>query len=376
MPRNGQNNKKIVFVTGTDPTTVSGGIGFVMPAFLGGLDSVGFETRMIPTYKPDSFTGKWWPWMCGGVRLFASILRGKLSGKSMVVYSHPGAVLALFRESLLLGFCRVLGVPTLMHVHAPEVDSYSEKKVGRLFLRLVFWSAQQVCVMTPWWEQRLEEQLGKDAKVIPDPMPESLAGEAEKCLNKAKSSSNLEQSESLQICQILVVARLVEGKGIDKVIRSLPEMSNKVDLVIAGEGKQRRCLQSLVQELGLSDCVTFAGFVSGEEKYKLFKQSHIFCLPSRLDSFGMVFVEAMAYGLPVVALNYQSTPYVVPHDKAGILVDKDDPESLASALDHLAQDPELRAKLGKGGKQHVLEKFSQEVVGEKIRQVISDLIPK
>jgi glycosyltransferase involved in cell wall biosynthesis len=91
---------------------------------------------------------------------------------------------------------------------------------------------------------------------------------------------------------------------------------------------------------------------------RLMKRASIFLMPSSLESFGNVFAEAMACGLPVVAGNTTSTPEVVPHREAGILVDPQDVMQIASAVTELAESPELRQRMGAFSSDFAASKYS------------------
>ena len=102
----------------------------------------------------------------------------------------------------------------------------------------------------------------------------------------------------------------------------------------------------------------------------MLSQTDVFFLPSKLDSFGMGYLEAMSSGIPVVGLNFQAVPYVVGHDIAGVLCDDDDPETLAAAV-VLAY--EQKERLGQGGKVTVKQQFDPERLSNKLIKFIKAL---
>ncbi|PTB88304.1 hypothetical protein C9928_06600, partial [Pseudidiomarina aestuarii] len=116
------------------------------------------------------------------------------------------------------------------------------------------------------------------------------------------------------------------------------------------------------------DRITFLGWIYYEQKLELLKSCHIFCLPSRYDSFGMGYVEAMSAGMPVVALHREAIPDVVKHGETGILTHDAEPSSLAEAITHCYQH---REKLGTAAKQHVLESFDADAI---VNHLIHDVL--
>lgn len=363
-----------VVVTGTDPSTCRGGIGFVMPAFLEALERTGFRVRMIPTYNPERLSGKWWPWTKGLFKVAGRIRQCKSVDRNVIIYSHPGAAIAMCREGVLLWLMRLLGARSMLHVHATECDRYLKNRMGRLFVRCAFGGASRLCVLTPWWENRICSYIDTPVSVIGNPMPASLEKTAKissQICPMAQVGSGQEQPFT-----VLTMTRLSEGKGVDRVLRMMPLLRQEVRLLIAGDGPQRRQLESLADELGLRDRVRFEGWVENEGKERLFRQADMFCLPSRNDSFGMVYLEAMANGLPIVALDYQSTPFVVPSGRVGILAKNDEPETLAKAINELSKDRELCLQMSKNAKKWVLEKYSMGRISILLKEAVLETLGK
>ena len=156
-------------------------------------------------------------------------------------------------------------------------------------------------------------------------------------------------------------ARLIEGKGTDTLIEAFArsESQRRARLLIAGDGPERPRLQRLVESLGLTREVEFSGAV--EDMLAFWSQCDVAILPSTsfVESFGMVAVEAMSLGKPVIATRNGGVPEVLGED-AGIIVDPDDPAALASALNRYASDAELRSKHGARGRRRCEEQFSIE----------------
>jgi glycosyltransferase involved in cell wall biosynthesis len=128
------------------------------------------------------------------------------------------------------------------------------------------------------------------------------------------------------------MTRLVEGKGIDTAIRALSLLDARYSLTVAGTGPMENRLRELAEELSLGERVKFVGWVEYEQKLDLLDEADVFCLPSRNDSFGMVYLEAMAAGVPIVALNHGPIPDVVRDGKDGVLIKDDAPLTVADGI--------------------------------------------
>jgi glycosyltransferase involved in cell wall biosynthesis len=337
-----------VIFTGTDPETSSGGIGFVMRGYFEALTSIGLPFESIPTYHPSAPGGKSLLWLRALPKILGAIRNAHNSGKQPIIYSHAGAGISLFRESCLLHICKLIGGKTILHIHAPQVDSYLQSWYKRLLFKASLLPARIVVVLTPWWQKRC---------IARHPIRYS---EHKKPYN----------SEAISV---LTMARLVSGKGVDVVVKAMEYLPPAVKLIVAGNGAERSNLEELARKLSLGDRVRFLGWVSGDKKKSLLERADLFCLPSTNDAFPMSFVEAMAYGVPVIGVKWGGITDMVGNGKVGILVDSPDPEQVALSIKKLS-DKHLRQRMGEEGKEWVLKMCSAKVVGERLKELFKQLV--
>jgi len=160
---------------------------------------------------------------------------------------------------------------------------------------------------------------------------------------------------------VLAVARFYRRKGLDLLIRAWPAVLARVtdaQLIIVGDGLERENLKRLAVELGVGRSVRWTGPLFEEEKTAArYANCDLFCLPSRHETFGLVFIEAMAAGLPVVALNSTAVPEVVRDGVDGFLVQPDDAGSIAGKIVELLDNRELREMMGNNGRERVKMEF-------------------
>jgi glycosyltransferase involved in cell wall biosynthesis len=146
----------------------------------------------------------------------------------------------------------------------------------------------------------------------------------------------------------LAVARLVERKGIADLIQAIASLERgRFELEIVGSGPDQDQLKELAQLLGVSREVIFAGSVDRAALPGRYRDADIFALAPREEAFGNVFAEALASGLPIVGSTVGGIPELVEHGKNGFLVPPREPMALAAAIRHLADNPELRAEIGR-----------------------------
>ncbi|SEO83645.1 phosphatidylinositol alpha-1,6-mannosyltransferase [Halorientalis persicus] len=139
---------------------------------------------------------------------------------------------------------------------------------------------------------------------------------------------------------ILVLSRLDPRKGIDKAIRAFARLDDTdAELLIAGTGRLESSLKDLAEELGVREDVQFLGFVPDEELPELYASADLFVLPSEYEGFGIVFLEAMACGTPVVGTEVGGVPTAVDAGETGYLVERDDVAALADRMADLLLEP-------------------------------------
>jgi len=179
---------------------------------------------------------------------------------------------------------------------------------------------------------------------------------------------------------ILFVGRLVERKGVEYLIKSLPEIKTlKFHLIIAGEGWLFEDLKKLTNSLGLQDKVTFFRGPSDEELGKLHDISDVFVCPSIVDSkgetegLGLVIPEAMESGLPVIATSVGGIVDIVKNEENGLLVEQKDPKSIAHAIDRIISDRELKKRIIQNSKNTVNE-FLPKKIAQKYLEVFQRII--
>jgi rhamnosyl/mannosyltransferase len=158
---------------------------------------------------------------------------------------------------------------------------------------------------------------------------------------------------------VLAVGRLVYYKGFDYLVRAMDSVDGH--LVIVGDGPMHRELERLAAEQGIAGRVTLAGRVDSVASH--YAAADVFALPAtaRSEAFGLVQLEAMAAGLPVVNTQIPSgVPFVSRDGQTGLTVPPRDPAALAAALTRLLDDVGLRTRLGRAARERVSTEFSAE----------------
>jgi len=162
---------------------------------------------------------------------------------------------------------------------------------------------------------------------------------------------------------ILSVSNLIKIKGLEYNIFAVNKLRKKypdIKYWIIGSGPEEKRLKNLVLSLGLEQQVLFLGRQSHDEVFKYMLKCSVFSLPSWNEAFGVVYLEAMGCGKPVIGCMGQGIEDFVEHGKTGFLVNPQDIDSLVEALDYLFSNPFEARKIGKRAKEVVLEQYTWE----------------
>ncbi|HEV7204340.1 MAG TPA: glycosyltransferase family 4 protein [Jatrophihabitans sp.] len=179
---------------------------------------------------------------------------------------------------------------------------------------------------------------------------------------------------------IVCVSRLVPRKGQDTLLRALPALRRHhpdVRLLLVGAGRYRGELEKLAGELGVAEHVVFAGGVPHRELPAHFAAGEVFAMPCRtrrggmdVEGLGIVYLEASATGLPVVAGDSGGAPDAVRDGETGYVVGGRDTATLTRRLTELLDDAELRARLGAAGRAWVLEQWRWELLSQRLTDLL------
>ena len=177
---------------------------------------------------------------------------------------------------------------------------------------------------------------------------------------------------------ILFFGSLVPYKGPDILLKAFKVIKNEfpdVKLIFAGRGPMLIELRDMAKKFKLEDDVIFLGFVDEEKKALYYKSADIFCLPSTnmAESFGIVNLEAMASGIPLVGSNLGGIPDIIKEGENGLLAKPCDHQSLANALITLLKDNDLRQKMGNKGRKMVTD-YSWDKIAKTTENLYKDIL--
>lgn len=175
---------------------------------------------------------------------------------------------------------------------------------------------------------------------------------------------------------LLTVGRLISsepGKGVDSVIKVLSKVIKAVpDLfyVIIGGGNLQPRLEEMARGSSACDRILFIGKLQLEQLKGCYSRADVFVMPSHQEGFGIVFLEAMAFGKPVISSDRGGAPEIVQDGVTGFSINPEDLDSLADRLIQLLQDEALRIRMGEAGRQRVEENFTFTCFEERLTRIL------
>lgn len=185
---------------------------------------------------------------------------------------------------------------------------------------------------------------------------------------------------------VLTVARLVEWKGQDNVIRAMSRVVQVVPnavYVMVGAGPYRSVLEKLVTEFGLQECVIFAGFIPDSELGLYYAAANIMVLVGRefqpgmpVEGFGIAYIEANAVERPVIGSRLGATPDTIVDGVTGLLVPPDDEDEIAAGIIRLLVNPDLAKLMGEHGRERVVREFTWHNQAIRLRRQLTAIGPK
>lgn len=282
------------------------------------------------------------PFPLGDLACLLSGFRGKI-----VLWWHSDIV----RQKKLLKIYKPVMLRMLKRADAIVVATEGHIE-GSAYLK----PFREKCVVIPFGVEEKIEQMA-------DRYMESIGN----CLEKRNG-----QEAKLRF---LFVGRLVYYKGCDVLLKAFASVQN-AELVLVGTGKMEKECRQLAKELGIEERCQFLGEIPEEELYRQYAACDVFVLPSiaRSEAFGLVQIEAMAFGKPVINTNLPSgVPYVSIHGETGLTVEPGSVKELAEAMQWMVDHEEERLRMGEHARKRMKEEYRLEQMTDRVWKLYQQL---
>ncbi len=323
--------------------------------------SEGVHIHRVPLYPPEIPQEDWVPWTLQfNVALLekAVPLINERIGKVHVIHAHDWLV-----AHAAIALKHAYRIPLVATIHATEYGRHQghlpgtmQKIIHQVEWWLTFESVRTICCSNYMRDEVLKIfELPRD-KV--DVIPNGIALD-EFRMDVATSRIRrkyLEQNERM----VLFVGRLVYEKGVQTVIEAMPQVLEEipgVKFLVVGTGPHARKLVAMTEESGLDHQVKFLGYVDSKTLIGFYKCADLTVVPSLYEPFGMVVLEAMVAGSPVIVADTGGLKEIVVHEATGLKFTPGDPASLAEAMIRVLNDSQLSSRLTSDARKFIGDRY-------------------
>lgn len=331
---------------------------------------------VIESYRQDGLFDRW------GVRLFSPHDEGSLgyrlrlaaveilrfiveilTHRITLVHCHSAELGSFWRKSIFGLLARARGIPVLFHLHGAEMKTFylACHPVVRRLIRWILERYSAVVVLSPSWEAWVHS-VAPGARVFV-------------LHNYVRMPDLHRKRRDGERVNVLFLGIVGHRKGVYDLLPAFRDALAScpgMHLQIGGNGEVDEA-RARAAELGLSDHVEFLGWVGGEGKDALLASADIFVLPSYNEGLPISLLEAMSWEIPVVSTTVGGIPELIRDGEDGFLIEAGDVPALTRALERLAADPALRARMGLAGRRQVADAFSREAVLPRLERLYADI---
>lgn len=333
------------------------GMGGMASVVMGYIEA-GLFDRFRGTYVATHRGGGFWRKLQAAVVGLSQVVIEIFRLDAPLVHVMVATRASFWRKSLVCLLARAARRPFLLHVHGSEFMQFYDKEcsaAGKWIIGRVFSRAALVLALSEEWRSNL-------LRICPNMKIEVLPN------GVALPEVRHPPASPVPPTTILTLGRLGRRKGTYDLVRAFAAIAPRlpgVRLVCGGDGDIEE-VRALAQELGLEDRVICPGWVGAERKRTYLAESPVFILPSTAEGMPMAVLEAMSWGLAVIATPVGGIPQVIQHDRNGLLVEPGDIDAIAAALLRLMSDPALRERLGTAARATIEARFSVALTVERL----------
>lgn len=302
----------------------------------------------------------------GFKRIRASIAAGSCD----CVHIHMSENASVYRTAILIRWIKAHSCSrVIVQSHGGSVQSFFARCPRRIkqYLLASLGLADLIVVLTPGWK-RWWMSLLPDMRYAVVPNAVNMPEQIENC---SAVGADGRRGKS-----ILFLGQLGERKGTYLLISSIPGVLSKhadAGFVFAGDGEVEHCA-AFARKLGVSHSCEFVGWADQQKKDSLLREATMLVLPSKEESFGIVLLEAMSYGLPVICSDGGFMHEVVDDGVDGIVFPTGDGSALAKAICALLDDPETCRAMGESGRRKVEKEYALPVLVSSWKKLYSEVL--
>ncbi len=343
--------RHVLFI-GPDNRNHRGGIGAVLETYSKAVGNINF----LATNRRKTFIYNFFFYALSLIKLVFRLIVDK---EVEILHLHSASRGSFVRKSLIVLFGKLFGRKIVFHLHGGEFHIFFDKWCFlRPYIRFILTVSDSVICLAPNWKQFIEK-IAPNSKVviINNPIEEKPFSNSRKCPNTTVS--------------FLFLGRLVKSKGIFDLLHAISktELKEQIHLYVGGDGDIDKFM-ALINELSLTNYVTYCGWASGKLKQQLLNDADVFVLPSYNEGLPMSILEAMVNGLPVISTPVGGIPEIVKNEQNGLLINPGNIDELADGITWMVKNSEGRTRMGEESR-NLVSDFDVQKVLDKLRHLYS-----
>jgi len=278
-----------------------------------------------------------------------------------VFYALPTGLAALFVKSMAR-------TPVVISLIGRDIPGPNIPQMWKIYARSIVKTATDRIFISQYCRRSLFKSDIGIGEVIP------FGVDVEKFspdIDGRKIRNTLDIPKSSKV--LFSLQRLDVWKKVDVIIQAMANILKKKDvfLVLGGKGPEKERLVQMTADLGLTRRVLFAGYIKEEELPYYYAMSDIFMFHSTYETFGLVLLQAMAAGKPIISTNSTAIPELIENHKNGLLVEPLNPGEMANAALSLLDDEENRKRFSEESRRRVLEKYNWDFIAGRYEEIFS-----
>lgn len=273
---------------------------------------------------------------------------------------------AFLRDSLFVFTMKLFRKKIVFHLHGKGISQQLNNPMKKLLYKFVF-KNQDIITLSELLDYDIKDVFKGRIFHVPNGISKVDYNDNEKPINK--------------VPKILYLSNLIKSKGILDFLDSLEILAHKnIDFNVSIVGEEadltKQELNLLIDKKNISKSVMYLGSKYEKEKNTFFLQSDIFVFPTKNDIFGLVNIEAMKFGLPVVSTNEGAISEIIDDGITGFIVDKNSPGLIADKIEFLINNPKKRIEMGKAGREKFLNNYTIDIFEKNMKNVFEKILKR
>ncbi len=300
-----------------------------------------------------------------------NIIKQVIKFKPNLCYITPSSDrIGFYRDFITITILKIISCKIVVHFHNKADKKWIKKSINKFLYKSFFKGLKVILLAKELKEEKAPFIKNEDIYLCPNGMP--FTREKHNIIEKNNDKT-----------RILFLSNMIASKGVWILFEACKILKEKgyqfhCDFIGKWFDISEENFKQKITENNLDDFVTAHGPVYGNNKNAFFEKSNIFVFPTYYhgETFGLVLLEAMQYGLPCISTKEGGIPSVIVDNETGYLIPPQDPNTLADKILQLIENPNLQEKMGKSGMQRYLQYFTIEKFEDNMIRILNDCIKR